>query len=140
MTAVNRFVPLLGRVLIAALFLPSGLGKIAAPAATQAYIAAAGLPLPFLAYRAAVAVEIGGGLLLVVGYRSRWVALALAVFTVAAAFGFHDNFADENQMVHFFKNIAIAGGLLQVVAFGAGAYSVDAWTDRKSGFGSPVRV
>ena len=115
-----------GRVLLAAIFLISGFGKLADPAGTQGYIAAAGLPLPILAYLAAVAVEVGGGLLLIVGYQTRLVALALAVFSVVAAFGFHHNFADMNQMIHFLKNIAMAGGLLQVVAFGAGAFSLDA--------------
>jgi putative oxidoreductase len=115
-----------GRILIALLFLLSGLGKLAAPAATQGYIAAAGLPLPLLAYLAAVVIEVGGGLLLAIGYRTRLVALLVAGFTLVAAFAFHSNLADQNQMIHFFKNIAIAGGLLQVAAFGAGSFSLDA--------------
>ncbi|HEY4365595.1 MAG TPA: DoxX family protein [Steroidobacteraceae bacterium] len=115
----------LGRLLIAVIFLISGFGKLAAPAATQGYIAAAGLPLPLIAYLVAVVVEVGGGILLVLGYQTRIVALAMAVFTIAAAFGFHNHFADQNQMIHFLKNIAMAGGLLQVVAFGAGMFSID---------------
>ena len=115
-----------GRLLIAGLFLLSGLGKIAAPAMTQAYIASAGLPAPMLAYAATIAVEVGGGVLLLIGYQARIVALALAAFTLVAAVAFHANFGDQNQMIHFLKNVAIAGGLLQVAAFGAGALSVDA--------------
>ena len=85
----------------------------------------AGLPFPLLAYLVAVAVELGGGALLVAGFQTRIVGIVLAIFTVAAALSFHHNFADQNQMVHFLKNIAFTGGLLQVVAFGAGRFSVD---------------
>lgn len=116
----------LGRLLIAAIFLYSGFGKIAAPAMTQAYITAAGLPLPVVAYALAVLVEVGGGILLVLGYQARIVALVMALFTIAAALSFHNHFADQNQMIHFMKNLAMAGGLLQVVAFGAGNLSLDA--------------
>lgn len=115
----------LGRLLIAAIFLFSGVGKILAPAGTEGYIASAGLPAPLIAYLIAVVVEVGGGALLVVGFQTRLVAIALAVFTVAAALGFHSNLADANQLIHFLKNIAITGGLLQVAAFGAGAFSLD---------------
>jgi putative oxidoreductase len=115
-----------GRVLIAVLFLLSGLSKIAAPAMTQGYIASVGLPFPALSYLMSIVVEIGGGLLLLVGYQVRIVALIVAAFTVAAALAFHRDFADQNQMIHFLKNIAITGGLLQVAAFGAGSLSLDA--------------
>jgi putative oxidoreductase len=116
----------LGRLFIAVLFLLSGFSKIASPAMTQSYIASAGLPMPFLSYLIAVVIEVGGGLLLLIGYQARIVAFVVAVFTLAAALSFHRNFADQNQMIHFLKNIAIVGGLLQVVAFGAGAFSLDA--------------
>ncbi len=125
-SALTSYVPAIGRLLIAVIFLLSGVGKVFAPGGTQAYIAAAGLPLPVVAYLIAVIVEIGGGVLLVLGYQTRVVAAILVVFTVAAALGFHNNFAEQNQMIHFLKNIAIAGGLLQVVAFGAGGFSLDA--------------
>ena len=115
-----------GRLLIAALFLLSGVGKIAAPAMIQGYIASAGLPAPLLAYLIAIIIEVGGGLLLVVGFQTRIVALILAAFTLAAALAFHNKFADPNQMTHFFKDIAIIGGLLQVAAFGSGSMSLDA--------------
>ncbi|TLY49426.1 MAG: DoxX family protein [Gammaproteobacteria bacterium] len=122
----QQTVAALGRLLLAGLFLFSGLGKIMAPEGTQAYIAAAGLPFPLLGYLAAIAVELGGGILLLLGYRTRIVAWAMAAFTIAAALCFHNHFADQNQLVHFLKNIAIAGGLLQVAAFGAGGLSLDA--------------
>lgn len=118
-------VPLIGRILLAVIFILSGVSKLANPAGTQGYIASVGLPLPLLAYIVAVVVEVGGGVLLLAGYRTRLAAAAMAVFTVAAAVFFHHAFGDQNQFIHFMKNIAIAGGLLQVFAFGAGAFSVD---------------
>ena len=118
-------VPFVGRILVAAIFILSGLGKIGAPAATQGYIAAMGLPAPLLAYIGAIAVELGGGLLLLAGYRTKLVAAALAVFSIVTAFIFHHALADQNQMIHFLKNFAMAGGLLQFVAYGAGSISVD---------------
>ena len=119
-------VPAVGRILMSAIFLVSGIGKLAAPAATLAKIEAVGLPLPPVAYAAATLVEVVGGLLLIAGYRTRLVALVLAVFSVATAVTFHAAFGDQNQMVHFLKNLAMAGGLLQVAVFGAGPLSLDA--------------
>jgi len=124
MTA-TRYLPFVGRLMIGLPFAMSGLGKLAAYGATTGMISAAGLPLPPLAFAAAVAVELGGGLLLIAGYRARSVAIALAVFSLATAVSFHNNFADQNQMIHFLKNVMMAGGLLQIAAFGAGAFSVD---------------
>src|SRR5258708_740692 len=126
----SSYPALAGRILIALPFLLSGVGKIAAPAMTQGYIAAVGLPLPAVAYAIAVAVEVGGSLLLLLGYRTRAIAAAMAVFTLATALGFHTNFADQNQM--------IMGGLLQVAAFGAGRFSLDArlGAGRSAGFGT----
>ena len=89
-------VPALGRLLIAAIFLVSGVGKIAAPAATQGYIASTGLPFPFVAYLISIVVEVGGGLLLVAGFHARIVALALAAFTLATAVIFHTAFGDHS--------------------------------------------
>jgi putative oxidoreductase len=117
---------LLGRVLLSAIYLLSGLSKLTAPAATIGYIASAGLPFAPLGLAVAVAVEVLGGAALIVGYRTRIVAAVMAVFTVATALAFHNNLADQGQFVHFFKNIAMTGGLLQVVAFGAGRFGLDA--------------
>jgi putative oxidoreductase len=126
MSAV-RYIPFVGRLMIGLPFAMSGLGKLAAYGPTTAMIGAAGLPVPPLAFAVAVAAELGGGLLLIAGYRARAVALALAIFAVATALSFHANFADQNQMIHFLKNVMMAGGLLQIVAFGAGAFSLDSW-------------
>lgn len=121
----TRYLPLAGRLLIGLPFAMSGLSKLGAYASTTHMIEAAGLPVPVLAFAVAVAVELGGGLLLIAGWQTRLVALALVLFSFAAAVSFHSNFADQNQMIHFLKNIMIAGGLLQIVAFGAGALSLD---------------
>ena len=121
----NRYLPLLGRLLIGLPFAMSGLSKLGAYSATTGMIAAVGLPAPPLAYAVAVVVELGGGLLLIAGYQARYVATALALFSIATAVSFHSNFADQNQMIHFLKNIMMAGGLLQIAAFGAGAFSFD---------------
>jgi putative oxidoreductase len=120
-----RYVPFAGRVLIGLPFAMSGLSKLAAIGPTTEMIRAAGLPMPPWALALSVVVELGGGLLLVAGFQTRIVAAALALFSLATAVAFHSNFADQNQMIHFLKNVMMAGGLLQIVAFGAGALSMD---------------
>jgi len=119
---------LAGRVLLAMLFLLSGINKVAQPDPTLAYINAVGLPFAPVVLAGSALVEIGGSVALVLGYRTRFAAAVLAVFTVLAALIFHSNFADQNQFIHFFKNIAITGGLLQVFAFGGGRLSLDGRT------------
>ena len=119
-------VSLIGRVLLSTIFILSGFSKLAAPAMMVGYISSVGLPLPQVALAIAILVEIGGGIALIAGYRARAVAAVLAVFSVATALAFHNALGDQNQFIHFFKNIAMAGGLLQVVAFGAGRFSLDA--------------
>jgi putative oxidoreductase len=121
----TRYLPFAGRLLIGLPFAMSGLSKLAAYGPTTEMISAVGLPVPPLAFAVAVAVELGGGLLLIAGFRVSLIAIALALFSLATAVSFHTNFADQNQMIHFLKNIMIAGGLLQIAAFGAGAMSVD---------------
>jgi putative oxidoreductase len=123
---VTRFLPLLGRILIGLPFLVSGLGKLAAFGPTTAYISSVGLPFAPVGWAIAIVCEVGGGLLLILGFGVRQVALVLALFTLAAAIFFHHDFGDRNQMIHFMKNIVIIGGLLQIVYFGAGRYSLDA--------------
>ena len=122
---------LLSRLLLAALFLPAGIGKITGFAGTAGYIASVGLPMPTVAAAMAIAVEVLGGLALIVGFGTRWAALILALFTLAASFFFHNYWAmpAEQQMMQqllFMKNIGVTGGLLALAAFGAGAFSLDA--------------
>jgi putative oxidoreductase len=125
MSHSTRFLPFVGRVLVGGIFLLSGLTKIPAYAGVTAAISAAGLPFAPLGFAVALVVEIGLGSLLVLGYRTRAVALGLALWCVVTAVFFHHNFADQNVMIHFLKNLMIAGGLLQIVHFGAGAVSLD---------------
>ena len=125
-TALQSAVPLAARILLAPLFLLSGISKIAAPAVTIGMIAGSGLPFATLGFALAVLVEVGGSIALLAGYRTRLVAAVMALFTIAAALAFHNNLADQSQFFHFFKNVAIAGGLLQLVAFGGGRLSLDA--------------
>ena len=132
-----RYVPFAGRLLIGLPFAMSGLGKLAAIGPTTEMIRGAGLPLPSLALPVAVLVELGGGLLLVAGLRARIVATVLALFALATAVSFHSNFSDQNQMIHFLKNVMITGGLLQIVAFGAGALSIDNRSTKRSAVGNP---
>jgi len=125
-TEPAAWLPFVGRLGIAAIFILSGISKVAAPAYSIAYIESAGLPFAPLALAAAALVEIVGGALLVFGYRTRFIAAVLALFALVTAIVFHAHFADQNQFIHFFKNIAMAGGLAQIVAFGAGGLSLDA--------------
>lgn len=124
--ATASAVALAGRIFLSAIFILSGVSKLSAPAMTIGYINAAGLPFPTLALALAVLVELAGGVALIAGYRTRTVAAGLALFSALTAAIFHSALADQNQFIHFFKNIAMAGGLLQIVAYGAGRFSFDA--------------
>jgi putative oxidoreductase len=121
---------LAGRILLAVIFIISGIGKITGFDGTVGYIASKGLPMAQLVAIATIVVEVGGGILLAIGYKARWAALALAVFTLLAAIIFHNFWAVEaaqkmNQQINFLKNLAIIGGMLMVFAFGPGRMSVD---------------
>jgi putative oxidoreductase len=126
MEKANRYLPLLGRVLIGVPFILSGLSKLASHDATVGYISSVGLAFPQLGWLIAMIVEMGGGALLILGYRARLVAAVMALFALATAVFFHRNFADQNQMIHFLKNVMLVGGLLQIVYFGGGPVSIDA--------------
>jgi putative oxidoreductase len=121
-----RHLPLIGRLLLALPFLFEAATKIAAPAATMAKIALVGLPFPPLAYGAAIAVELCGGLLLFAGLHLRWTGLVLAGFCLVTALTFHAHFDDPNQVIHFLKNLMIAGGLLQLTALGSVGWASNA--------------
>jgi len=121
-TPVN-LLGLAGRILLALMFLLSGLGKLGAYSATAAYMFSAGVPgalLPLV-----IITEVGGALAIVVGWKTRTVALLLAGFCLLTAITFHRNFSDQNQMINFLKNVSIAGGFLLLVANGPGPLSID---------------
>jgi putative oxidoreductase len=127
----NPVVPLIGRILIAALFLVAGIGKAMSFAGTAGYMAKVGFPVPEVMTAIAIVIEAGGAILLILGWKTRWVAWALAIFVVIATLAAHRfwDIQDAAQMVsqrtQFLKNLAIIGGLLFVASFGPGSISVD---------------
>jgi putative oxidoreductase len=144
MARPNRYIPLLGRFLIGAPFMLSGIGKLAAHQATVGYLSNSALPLAQLAWRSATAVELAGGALILIGYRARPVAAVLAGFVLATAVLFHRDLGNQNELTHFLMSIMLAGGLLQIVHFGAGPLSIDAagplLLPRRTGQGPGDRV
>lgn len=124
MTTQQNLADMLGRVLISAIFLIAGLGKITGYAATQGYMASMGVPgelLPLV-----IALEVGGAAAVIAGWHTRLVAFLLAGFSVASALIFHGALGDQAQFILFMKNLAMAGGFLFLVAHGAGDWSLDA--------------
>jgi putative oxidoreductase len=117
---------LLGRVLLAVIFLLSGFGKLTAISGTAGYFGAIGLPAPTATAIVVGLIELLGGLAVLVGFQTRIAAWVLAIFTIATALVAHTGWADQNQMIHFLKNVAISGGFLLLASSGAGAYSIDA--------------
>ena len=134
MNTTQNFFELLGRVLLSALFLIAGLGKIGGYAATQGYMEAMGVPgalLPLV-----IALEVGGALAIIVGWRTRLIAFLLAGFSIVSALVFHNALGDQVQFVMLMKNFAIAGAFLLLVARGAGDWSLDA---RRAASVAPLR-
>ncbi len=132
-----NFVPALGRILLSPIFVLSGFGKLGTLAATSAQMASYGIPAANILVWGAVAVELGGGLMLITGLLTRWVAVVLCFYTLALAVIFHAYWAvpaaeARTQHAAFFEHIAMMGGLLYVAAFGAGAYSIDALLRRRA--------
>lgn len=132
--AIKTWGPLAGRVLLALLFVISGFDKIIGFEGTVGYIAAKGMPLPELAALGSIAVELAGGLLLVIGWQTRWAATVLFLFVIPTTYIFHNFWAYDGpqaqmQQIQFMKNLCIMGGMLYVMVFGAGPCSVD---NRKS--------
>jgi putative oxidoreductase len=126
---MNPFLSLLGRAGLALIFIISGWGKIAGYAATQQYMEAMGVPgalLPLV-----IALELGGGLAILAGAFTRWIAIAIALFSIASAALFHADFADQMQAISFWKNLAMAGGFFVLAANGPGGLSFDAFRARR---------
>jgi len=126
----QRYLPVIGRFLLALIFVFSGWGKIAGFAGAASYMAAKGMPWPQVLLPGAILIELGGGLALMLGWKARWAALAIFLFCIPTTLIFHDFWAlppeqAQTQMINFLKNLALMGGLLYVVAFGPGALSVD---------------
>jgi len=130
MESKNDLVALVGRVLLALMFLAAGYGKITGYEGTAGYMASAGLPMVAVLLPLTILVELGGGIALVVGWKARWAAVLLAAFTILATLIYHNFWAmtGDAEMVNtlfFLKNVAVIGGLLMVYAFGPGKFSVD---------------
>jgi putative oxidoreductase len=124
-TTLHDWIGLAGRVLMSAIFIHGGYGKAMAPSATMAGFAHLGLPLPGAAYALALTIELGVGVLFLVGFKARATALVLAIWCIATAMVAHYHPESRDQMIHFYKNVCMAGGFLTVVAYGAGRLSID---------------
>lgn len=122
---MSHAIALLGRILMSAIFIQSGINKALAPAATVAMMGHYALPLPQVAFIVAVVVELLGGIAVLIGWRTRWAGAILFAWCIATALIAHYHPGDRNQMIHFMKNIAMAGGFLQLAAWGAGRFSLD---------------
>lgn len=122
---MNQVLTIAARLLMSLIFIISGWGKLTGYSGTLGYFTSIGLPLPALVTPLVVLIELGGGLALLFGFKARWAAAILALFSVASALIAHTNFADANQMNNFMKNLAMAGGYLLFVKYGAGSPSVD---------------
>ena len=134
--ALEDTAALAGRVLMTVLFLTSGWAKLFAAAGTTAYFTKIGVPMPTVAYYLAVLVELVVAAMFLAGWFTRWTALVLAAWCVGSAVFGHAEIGDRNQWIHFLKNLGLAGGFLQAFAFGGGAYSLDAFMNRRgSGLG-----
>ena len=131
---MNNILQPIGRLMLALIFILAGIGKIADPAGNMSFMQSAGVP--GLLLWPTIALEILGGLAIAVGFKTRYAAFALAVFSVAAAFIFHRNFGDQMQMIMFLKNIAMAGGLLLLATSGVTAYSLDSKKKNANFFGT----
>lgn len=130
MDALKNYGPLVGRILLALIFLMAGFNKIGGFEGTAGYIASKGLPLPELGAVIAIVVEIGGAIMLIIGWRVCCAAGALFIFTAATAIFFHNFWAMpadqvQMQMISFMKNLSIMGGLLYVLVYGSGPLSLD---------------
>ncbi len=131
-TGASDALLLVGRVLASVIFIFGGWTKLMAMVGTKAYFAKIGVPLPEIAYWVAVAVELGGGMLFLLGLQTRPLGIVLAVFCIATALLAHANFVDPGQQINFLKNVCMAGGFLAFAAVGGGAFSLDRALGRRS--------
>ena len=125
----KQYAPLVGRALLSSIFIISGWGKITGFSGTAAYMASKGMPIPDVLLVAAIIIELGGGLMVLLGWKACWAALAIFLFIIPTTLIFHafwavDAAQVQNQMINFMKNLAIMGGMLYVVAYGSGPYSL----------------
>jgi putative oxidoreductase len=125
MDNLKTYLAPLGRLLMSSVFIWAGIEKLRNPGGTAQYFAGVHIPVPDVAVWVVIVIELIGGIALLVGFQTRWVAAVLAIFCLVTGFGVHLPVGDVANMTHFYKNLAMAGGFLYVVAFGAGGLSVD---------------
>ena len=125
MDNLKAYLPPLGRLLMSSLFIWDGVRQLLSPSAFAQYFASVHVPLPNVAIWLSIPIHLLAGMALLVGSKTRWAAALLAVLSVATAFGVHLPIGDQDNMIHFYKNLAMTGGFLYVIAVGAGAVSID---------------
>jgi putative oxidoreductase len=125
MDNLKTYLPPLGRLLMSSLFIWDGIGQLRSPSLTAQYFASVHVPLPSVAIWISIIIHLVGGIGLLVGFKTRWAAALLALVSVGTAFGVHLQIGDQDNIIHFYKNLALTGGFLYVMAFGAGAFSID---------------
>jgi putative oxidoreductase len=123
--AIKAYLPLLARLLMCGAFICDGVLQLRNPAGTATYFASLNIPMPSIAVWVSVAIHLLGGLGILIGFKARWAAALLLLLCLGTAFGVHLRAGDMENMIHFYKNLVMAGGFLYVIAFGAGAISVD---------------
>ena len=125
MDNLKTYLPPLGRLLMSSLFIWDGVRQLLSPSVFAQYFASVHVPLPNVAIWISIPIHLLGGTALLVGLKTRWEAALLALLCVATAFGVHMPIGDQDNMIHFYKNLVMTGGFLYVIAFGAGAISID---------------
>lgn len=124
-SALAKYGPLIGRIMLALIFILAGWNKIGGFEGTAGYMASKGLPLPEVLLVLTIIIELGGGILLLIGWQARWAALAIFLFLIPVTLIFHPFWANPDEFNAFFKNLAIMGGMLYVVSYGPGPLSPD---------------
>jgi putative oxidoreductase len=125
MDMMKAYLPVLARLLMCSLFIWDGVVELRNPAGTAAYFASLDVPVPHIAVWVSIPVHLLGGLAVLVGFKIRWAAAVLSLFCLGTAFGIHLPAGDTENMIHFYKNLVMAGGFLYVISFGAGRFALD---------------
>jgi putative oxidoreductase len=125
MPSIKAYWPALARLLMASLFIWDGIVQLRNPGGTAKYFASVHIPFPEISVWISIVIHLLGGLAVLVGFKTRWAAAVLCLVCLGTAFGVHLPIADTNNMLHFYKNLAMAGGFLYMIDYGAGAISID---------------
>lgn len=125
MDNLKTYLPPLGRLLMSSLFLWDGISQLRSPSVFAQYFASVHVPLPNVAIWISVIIHLLGGIALLVGFKTRWAAALLALVAIGTGLGVHLQIGDQDNIIHFYKNLVMTGGLLYVIAFGTGAISID---------------